>query len=381
MRTHESDRRPIVTGALLLSGLLFFVAGPLRGAERDLVPGWDLHVHCDCSDGLLAPEALVREAAKAKVELLGLADHDTLDCLDRAGREARVLGIRLVPSIEVSVEKDRIHIVGIGIDPKSPRLEAWAAKSRGERFHRAKKILERLASFPAGAGAPPVVLDFVDDLLCPRLALERKNDGLSEVSPEVCRELGEERLYGAIRGQLTRADVARALFERGKVPTYQAAFDLYLKDGSPAQVDMESPGFAEAISLIQEAGGVAVLSHPEIYFTPGRFPMETSGGVMNSFEDLLLAMFDAGIDGVERYRWALERNEEAVSRIEAVLAVVHRGPGCEVLRTVGSDFHAPPRNPSTPTSLGAIAIPRAEALLIEARVPAISRALRHSPAK
>ncbi|MGH8541323.1 MAG: PHP domain-containing protein, partial [Stenotrophobium sp.] len=44
----------------------------------------DLHTHSNCSDGLLAPTALVELAAARGVRVLALTDHDSIAGLESA---------------------------------------------------------------------------------------------------------------------------------------------------------------------------------------------------------------------------------------------------------------------------------------------------------
>src|SRR5690606_35163521 len=67
-----------------------------------------------------------------------------------------------------------------------------------------------------------------------------------------------------IAGEATvgRPHVARALVEREFVSTVQEAFDLWLGNGKPADIDREKLLPPDAIKLIHEHGGVVVLAHP-----------------------------------------------------------------------------------------------------------------------
>jgi len=62
----------------------------------------DLHAHSSVSDGTQSPTDLVAVAAKAGVDVLALADHDTMQGLAEAGEAGRRLGVEVVPAIEVS---------------------------------------------------------------------------------------------------------------------------------------------------------------------------------------------------------------------------------------------------------------------------------------
>ena len=42
----------------------------------------DLHMHTTCSDGVLSPEELAREALAAGLSVIAITDHDTLAAYD-----------------------------------------------------------------------------------------------------------------------------------------------------------------------------------------------------------------------------------------------------------------------------------------------------------
>ena len=126
----------------------------------------DLHCHSCHSDGVLSPAALAARAAANGVELWSLTDHDNLGGLDEAREQARVLGMRFINGVEISVtwHGTTIHIVGLGIDPRHAPLEQGLASVRSGRDERALRMAEALEARDRGAlglNAPPHGLYFV----------------------------------------------------------------------------------------------------------------------------------------------------------------------------------------------------------------------------
>src|SRR5262245_29122578 len=74
-------------------------ATPTTTAEWGRV---DLHTHSLHSDGVLAPAALVDLAARRKVEVLALTDHDTVAGCAEAWTACRAAGIGFVHGIELT---------------------------------------------------------------------------------------------------------------------------------------------------------------------------------------------------------------------------------------------------------------------------------------
>ena len=78
-------------------------------------PTFDLQSHSTCSDGSLAPAAVVAHAAATGVEVMALTDHDTIDGVAEAAAAAREHGLRFSCASELSAvhrpDAD-VHIVG-----------------------------------------------------------------------------------------------------------------------------------------------------------------------------------------------------------------------------------------------------------------------------
>src|SRR5437899_11780036 len=80
-----------------------------------------------------------------------------------------------------------------------------------------------------------------------------------------------------------RPHVARALVKAGFCSSLDEAFERFLKKNRPAWVPKFKMSAAQAIDLVHDAGGVAVLAHPGL----------------NRIDDVIPAMVEAGLDGIE----------------------------------------------------------------------------------
>lgn len=195
-------------------------------------PLYDLHSHTTASDGVLTPEALVKRAVEMRVGVLAITDHDTVAGIAPAQQAiaALALPLRLVSGVEISTlwEHHEIHIVGLGIQPHHPALTAFLAEQKARRRSRAEEISARLAR----ARIPG--------------ALE-----------------GAQRLAG--EGEITRGHFARFLVEQGKASNVGDVFKSYLAKGKTGYVPPQWCTIDDAVSVIHQAGGVAVLAHPGRY--------------------------------------------------------------------------------------------------------------------
>jgi hypothetical protein len=188
----------------------------------------DLHTHTHCSDGTLAPAAMVRRAAEQGIEVLAVTDHDTTAGLEAARRAAEECGLQFVNGVELSVEVEgrAVHLLGYGFDPAHPAFVEYLSAFTRRRRERLKQMIDRLAQ-------------------C----------GIDLSSEAVDRQVEASAAPG-------RPHLARALVEGGHVDDYEAAFEQYLDAGQPAYVPAPTHPASTAIETLHAAGGVAVLAHP-----------------------------------------------------------------------------------------------------------------------
>lgn len=189
----------------------------------------DLHTHSRASDGTQAPEELVRAAAAAGLDVLGLTDHDTADGWDEAVRAAVDTGISLVRGMEVSTRHAGgrgVHLLAYLPDPTYPPLVAELDKILQGRDARVPMMIQRL-----------------------------QECGIEIEAADVRRVAGAATATG-------RPHVADALVELGAVRDREEAFARYLSAGRPAYVDRYAAPLAGMVDIVAEAGGVAVVAHP-----------------------------------------------------------------------------------------------------------------------
>ncbi len=191
----------------------------------------DLHTHSNASDGDLAPAALVDIAHQNGVTVLALTDHDTLRGNAEAFSRAKEYGMRFIPGIELSTNwgKTCIHVVGLNVDPEDLPLNKKCEEIAEMRSTRAARIAHRLEALG--------IADTLEDI-------HAKFPHVTNIS---------------------RAHFARILLARGVVKTEQQAFDRFLGSEAPAYVPAPWPTLDESLTLIKNAGGLAVLAHPMRY--------------------------------------------------------------------------------------------------------------------
>ncbi len=243
----------------------------------------DLQSHSTVSDGELSPAAVVEAAAAGGVTTLALTDHDAIDGLEEAGRAAREVGIALVPAVEMSCVHaaiDDLHMLGYWIEPSA--IAAACERAQQERRNRAEEIVAKLAA----AGFEITIEDVIREA----------GDADSIGRPHIAKAAGA-----------TKEDMG-AFFEEWLVP-----------GGGKAFVSRRWPMAVEAVDLIHEAGGAAVLAHPF-------WDIDEPNEVAELIGDL-------DLDGVECFYPAHDREQtEFLLRLCAEKGLAATG---------SSDFHGP----------------------------------------
>ena len=192
----------------------------------------DLHSHTKASDGQLTAKELVERADNRQVNMLAITDHDSVDGLVEAKQTIhdQQLKLTLINGIEISSNwlNHEIHVVGVNIDVQHPALTKLILEQKQKREERAIEMGNRLE--------------------------KAKIPGVYEAA---------KRLAGD--GAITRAHFARHLVEIGVAPTFPKVFDKYLSRGNTGYVPHNWVSIEQAIAVIHEAGGQAILAHPTHY--------------------------------------------------------------------------------------------------------------------
>src|ERR671937_2409924 len=184
----------------------------------------DLQAHSTVSDGQLPPREVATAAAEAGVTVMSLTDHDAVAGVTEAVAAAAEAGIECVPAVELSCVhrySDDLHVLGYWVDVD--QIAPACKRAQQERINRAKQIIERLNSL-----------------------------GVRVTFKDAVAEAGAADSIG--RPHIARA--ARA------GPDLGPFFEQYLVPGAKAFVPRRWPQAEEAVDLIHDAGGLAVVAHP-----------------------------------------------------------------------------------------------------------------------
>lgn len=240
----------------------------------------DLHIHTTFSDGLVDPGLLVKKVLKSRLAAFAITDHDTIDGLKETARLLPKSGPELINGLELSTEHkgSDLHILGYMFDIDNLRLNEVLYDLQKKRDGRARKIVAKL-----------------------------KQMGMEIPYDEVIKAAGV--------GSVGRPHIADALYKHGHIKSYLEAFHKYIAIGGPAYVPKTRVTPAEAIELIHDAGGLAILAHPTI----------------DNAVQYVESLVKDGLDGLEVYHYSTSRRDRQKIRQLA--------EKFELVLSGGSDYH------------------------------------------
>lgn len=215
----------------------------------------DLHTHSLCSDGAQTPADVVKTAAAAGLSAIALSDHDCITGVQEAMDTGKALGVEVIPAVELSAQSDtELHILGYFIDIHNKRLQdamAYALQVRDER----------------------------QEETCRKLR---------EQGFDITMEEARAEAHG--NPVLCRAHFAQIMVRKGYAESVKDAFAKYLSVGCYAYSNRQALTATEAVSLIREAGGIAVAAHLHLIKMPD-----------DQLREYLKTLIPYGLDGVEGY--------------------------------------------------------------------------------
>ena len=240
----------------------------------------DLHLHSHFSDGTYSPAELAAQARRCGLAAIALTDHDSLEGCPGTAVACAAAGIEFIAGTELTAEQDgnELHLLGYFLEAENPSLLVQLARFQAVRQDRVREMVARLNKLRVPLSAEAV------------FALAN------------CRAPG--RPHGA-----------RARVRAGVCANLDEAFERFLKKNRPAWVPKFKMSAGEAINLIHQGQGVAVLAHPGL----------------NRTDRVIPGMVKAGLDGIECFH---TKHSTATSKHYLELA-----DRFHLLVTGGSDCH------------------------------------------
>ena len=264
----------------------------------------DLHAHTTESDGSFTPEELILEAKRVGLSAIAITDHDSISGIKKAAPIAAECDIELIPGVELSTDYNgkEVHVVGLFIDIENKYFLRKIKEFKENRDNRNAIMVENL-----------------------------QKEGFSITMEDLMAENPD--------CVITRANIARFLYEHGMIPTIQTAFEKYIGDNCKCYVNRFKITPMDGVRLIKEAGGTAILAHPLLY--------HMSDATLQKMVD---EMNEAGLDGIEAIYCTYTPSEER--QMKKFAQENH------LLISGGSDFHGTTKpNLNLGTGYGKLYIP------------------------
>src|SRR5256886_10379585 len=242
----------------------------------------DLHLHTIFSDGTYTPEELAGRARQLGLAAIAVTDHDTVEGCDRMSAACQPAGLEFIPATELTAEFDdnELHLLGYFIDTQNPRLLAEMAKFQKVRQNRIHEMVARLNqhNIPLQADAVFAIAN--------------------------CRSPG-------------RPHVGRALVMGGFCANLDEAFERFLKKNRPAWEPKFKISALDAIALIHQAGGLAVMAHPGL----------------NRTDQIIPDLVSTGLDGLEWFhtKHSPSTSQHYVRPAKEFSLAITGGAGCHGL--------------------------------------------------
>ena len=270
----------------------------------------DLHTHTVRSDGNDSYAELIEAAAQKGIKVLAITDHDmtplyyieTGQGTVSTVEYARSLGVALILGIELSCETniDDVHILGYGCDFNDPAFEAERRVSDESKINGYKELLERLTA----RGMPLSWQEVLNDAEVPR----KENE-------------------------VQRKHIFELLAKKGYAPSWKDAKLMVIADPQ-LNVRRRKPDPDQAIKLIHDTGGIAVLAHPYLIGDT------LKGGVDGGRDEYIDRLIACGLDGIEAaYPYEKTSYKGRESALEIEHAVRKKYQTVLPIISGGSDYH------------------------------------------
>lgn len=200
----------------------------------------DLHIHSkNGSDGRWTLDQIFPEAARRKIDVMSITDHDAIHCQEEAIALAARFGITYIPGVELNITfshhsyKDgkatSLDLLGYQYDIRYQPLIDKLESLREFRQVRAEKILENIN-------------------------VEFAKESLTQFTKQDLDEIQE-----SVDGSFGRPHIANYMVKKSIVKDKWEAFDKYLVKCNVSKMPVS---LEEASGLIRGAGGKIILAHP-----------------------------------------------------------------------------------------------------------------------
>lgn len=260
----------------------------------------DLHMHTNKSDGALSPKELIDEAIKNNVKIISITDHDNIDSYTEDLIEyARNKGIILIPGVEITANAKRceIHVLGYNFDLNNKLLQECFVNLKKVRLNYLYEVVKNLNK-----------LGYIVNI-----------EKLKQVNIITKAHISDDIIHNK-----ENEDLLIKTFNH--IPNRGEFIELIMNEECPAYVKRESISAKDAINIIKQAGGKAIIAHPVAYAHEDNM----------SDDELLEIINEIKPDGIEANYLYVDRNNNRFDECEKWNKFAEKN---NLIVTIGSDFH------------------------------------------
>jgi 3',5'-nucleoside bisphosphate phosphatase len=259
----------------------------------------NLHTHSTASDGALSPSDLMKKLAYNSVDVCALTDHDTINGIEEARKEALKLGMTFVNGIEIST---KIH--GLELDFLDENHHTLHLLGLGFNYEQLKYLFDK-----KDLDKQQRVKDLVDQLIKDGYQIEFID-------------------YGS-----KRTSVAKALIAKGYANNVQDAFNHIINLYYDRHVDNMTVD--EVVTIIHEANGRVIWAHPfDILYNVNKVRITEE-----QLEMICQKLREHHVDGIEVYYERFSKDQQNFLR--------HIQNKYNFFASCGTDYHAKPIQSAT----------------------------------
>lgn len=259
----------------------------------------DLHIHTNISDdGEFSPREIIAQCEEQGMNLVAITDHNSVRGVAEAMEAAKNLQVLSGVELDCTYECKNLHLLGYCFDYTRKEFSLLEQDILQQEKTAAEEKVKRFRNY---TGIP---ISFQE-------VLDVSHNGV--VTGELIADLV------LAKDTATNYEILKPYLpggEKSDMPNVRFYWDFF-SEGKPAYVPIHYPSLPEAIALIHDAGGIAVLAHP--------------GQTLPDNDALLAHIISENIDGIEVY--SSYHNRTACEHYFNVANKNH------LFITCGSDFH------------------------------------------
>lgn len=244
----------------------------------------NMHIHTNISDGLLSPEETIKLAKTYNCDMLAFTEHETIISTEKLSKK---YDIEIIPGIELNTTHRNLHLLGYGIEDLN-LINYYLLNLKKE-----------------------------NEIICLKLIRILKEKGYDISYEQVKRFIVNNNLNFDV---LDKRKIAKYLFNKGYTNSYIEVYDKIIGFGTENYIPINKIDENEAIKLIENCGGIAVLAHPNT--------LELS---IENLKEKVTSLKKSGLKGIEVFN-----NKLSYSEIKEYKKIAKE---LKLLTTYGSDYH------------------------------------------